>query len=137
MMKEYLSVYSYNATSISGENKLSEFNSSFTGQSYDVISVTETWFHDGIFDSEILTKLNYAIYRNDRNSKTSAKKKGGGAMIAVHNNLTSHRRRDLEADVEIVWVEIKIDDTRKAYIGTYIISPCAHCCCAATSGNFS
>ena len=77
-IKEYLSVYSFNATGISGADKLSDFNNSFTGQTFDVISITETWFHDGILDTEILTNLNYELFRKDRNHETSVKKRWWG-----------------------------------------------------------
>ena len=40
-MKEHLSIYSFNATSISGADKLTTFNNSFSGHSYDLIAVTE------------------------------------------------------------------------------------------------
>ena len=116
--KEYLSIYSFNATSIRGSEKLSTFNNSFSGQSYDVISITETWLHDGINDAEILPNCSYDIYRRDRNHETSMKGSGGGIMLAVHKNFPSVRRFDLETVAEILWIEIPIDNVRKALIGT-------------------
>ena len=121
-IKEYLSVYSFNATGISGAEKLSDFNNSFTGQTFDVISITETWFHDGILDTEILTNLNYELFRKDRNHETSVKKSGGGVMLAIHKSLPAIRRNDLETICELVWVEIPLDKTRKAYVGTIYLS---------------
>ena len=94
MAKEYISFYSFNATSISGIDKLQSFNRSFSGSTYDVISVAETWFHEGIEDEEILPTCNYAIFRCERNDNNSHKVLGGGAMLAVHKSLSAIRRDD-------------------------------------------
>ena len=116
--QEFISIYYYNATSISAVNKLSSFNSSFSGTCYNVVSVSETWLHDGINDEEILPELNYAIFRRDRDAETSVKKTGGGVMLCVSKKYTSSRRKDLESVAEILWVEVKLEDNRKAFIGT-------------------
>ena len=106
MKKEHLSIYSFNATSISGTEKLSTFNNSFSGHSYDLIAITETWFHDGIYDEEVLPNCNYDIFRRDRCPETSAKESGGGIMLAVHKSLPAIRRREFETTAEMLWVHI-------------------------------
>ena len=106
---------------MSGDDKLSDFNNSFAGQCYDIVSVTETWLHDGVNDEEILPGCNYDIYRRDRNSETSVKRTGGGVMLAVTKDISSLRRRDLETCAELLWVEVRLDKSRKAYIGTFYL----------------
>ena len=45
-----LNIYSFNATSIHG--KLADFNSHFDAANFfDVISITESWLHDGFYDN--------------------------------------------------------------------------------------
>ena len=113
----FLSFYYFNATSIKGAGKLYDFNNSFSGTAYDVISITETWLHEGIYDAEILPHINYDIYRRDRNHDNSHKDTGGGVMLCINKQLPSIRRTDLEsASMEILWVEIPIDKIRRAYI---------------------
>ena len=121
MKKEHLSIYSFNATSISGTEKLSTFNNSFSGHSYDLNAITETWFHDGIYDEEVLPNCNYDIFRRDRCPETSAKESGGGIMLAVHKSLPAIRRREFETTAEMLWVHIPLDHARKAYVGTYYL----------------
>ena len=94
------------------------FNSSFSNTCYDIVSVTETWLHGDIYDEEILPELNYNVYRRDRDAETSAKRTGGGVMLCVSKNFSSSRRRDLESVAEILWVELKLENNRKAFIGT-------------------
>ena len=120
--KDYLSVYHYNATSISGTEKLNEFNHSFSGEVYDFISLTETWLHEGIFDNEILPNCSYSIHRHNRDKLNSHKNGGGGAMLCIHKSLPSIRRHSIRrhtASAEIVWVEIPHSPGRKAYIATF------------------
>ena len=123
--KSFLSLYYFNATSIRGAEKLDEFNNSFSGSAYDILSITESWLHDGIFNEEILPNANYEPYRRDRGNDNSHKQRGGGVMLCVSKQLQSIRRFDLEtASMEIVWVEIPLDTTRKAYIaGVYMPKP--------------
>ena len=56
MADNSLKIFYFNATSIRG--KLHEFNSHFdhlsSDDEYDVISVSETWLNDSVFDGEIL-----------------------------------------------------------------------------------
>jgi len=61
-------------------NKLEEFQSLVYSKSYDIISLTETWLSDTIYDSEFLP-YNYNIFRKDRPSH------GGGVLIAFEKNI--------------------------------------------------
>ena len=46
----------------------------------DIIVISETWLHDGFFDSE-LGLTGYNIHRQDRNSLNNPSSNGGGVMI--------------------------------------------------------
>ena len=116
--KDFISIYYFNATSIRGAEKLSSFNASFSGKCYDVVSLTETWLHDGVHDKEILPNCDYDIYRRDRSSDTSTKEDGGGVMLCVNKKYSSYRRFDLESVAEILWVQLTLENNCKAFIGT-------------------
>ena len=76
--KNSLYIYHYNATSVRG--KLSDFNSHFSDQEFDIISVAELWLNDSIYDGEILSGLQYNIYRKYRNLKRTSKCDAGGVL---------------------------------------------------------
>lgn len=90
-----------------------DFNSHFDALSaesdYDIISLTETWLNDSEFDGEILSNLNYVIFRRDCDATLSNKKDGSGVMIAVSSKYPCKRLHDLETCLEIIWVEIQIN----------------------------
>lgn len=125
IVNDSLKIFSFNATSIRG--KLSEFNSSFdvfsAQNAFDVISLTETWLNDSVFDQEILVNSRYNIFRRDRDLSNSTKKDGGGVLLAVDSQLPSLRRCDLETGIEILWVEIKIGVSRSVFLGTAYLPP--------------
>lgn len=123
---DQLNVLSFNATSIRG--KLLEFNSHFDahGSEFDVISLTETWLNDSVFDGEILFNSAFNIFRKDRDNVVSNKKDGGGVLIAVKSNFSAIRRIDLESDIEIIWLEITLSKNCKAFLGTVYLPPYAN-----------
>ena len=117
---ECLEIYYYNATSIRG--KLEDFNSHFTCKdNLDIISVSESWLNDSVHDDEVLNK-DYNVYRTDRTPEFSDKKDGGGVLLCAKKSLTSKVRRDLETDIELLWVEITLSSNRSLYIGTVYIN---------------
>lgn len=120
-----LRILSFNATSIRG--KLREFNSHFDALShdteFDVISLSETWLNDSVFDAEILFNSDYNVFRRDRDLSVSKKKDGGGVLTAVSSKFPSKRRVDLESNIEILWVECKVAKDRKVFIGTVYLPP--------------
>ena len=113
-----LKVLCFNATSIRG--KLHDFNSHFDHYSsdtdYDVIALTETWLDDSVHDEEILSNSRYNVFRKDRNIAVSKKRDGGGVLLAVNSKFLCKRRHDLETDIEIIWIECKIDNARKLFL---------------------
>ena len=116
-VSSHLNCYYYNATSL--RNKLTEFNSHFDSQEFDVISVSETWLNDSVFDDEIFTNGGYNIFRRDRTKVTVPDKDdGGGVLLGVKKSLSAKRRRDLETCMEILWVEITLSSKRSLFVGT-------------------
>ena len=116
-----MNIYSFNATSL--KNKLDDFNGHFSTNDYDVICISETWLNGNIFDGEILTDLDYDLYRKDRDLKRIAKangefkEDGGGVFCAVKSSLVSKRRYDLEDNLELIWIEIIQSKQRSIYVG--------------------
>lgn len=53
---------------------------------YDIIVLTETWFHPGINNNEFID-TRYNVYRNDRNLAASNKSDGGGVLVATLKTL--------------------------------------------------
>lgn len=66
----------------------------------DLIMITESWLHDGIFDAE-LCDGKYIVFRKDRKSL------GGGVMILCRPELQARRRAEWESDdPECMWVTL-------------------------------
>lgn len=62
--------------------KCLQFKQNLLGNTWDVVMITESWLHDGIYDGEICS-CEYDVFRNDRDLKASDKRIGGGVMILV------------------------------------------------------
>ena len=75
IVKDGLVCYMFNATSI--REKLSKFNSHFSGKYFDifVISVSETWLNDSVMENEVLTTNQYKVFRRDCDVETVPYKK--------------------------------------------------------------
>ena len=82
-------------------NKVLDLKTLLLEEHFPVIAITETWLDAGFMDFELGLK-DYSIHRRDRQDR-----RGGGVLLAVHRNLISIRRRDLETvGIEIAMVEI-------------------------------
>lgn len=57
---------------------------------FDVIIITETWLHAGIYDGELCDDR-YDVFRNDRNLLACGKSSGGGVMILTKKYLCATR----------------------------------------------
>ena len=72
-----------------------------------VLGLSETWLlkHN---DTALVTFRDYQQpLRRDRNIRVGGKpQKGGGLLVYVSKTLTAKRRKDLESDIETIWVEI-------------------------------
>ena len=100
-------------------NKLNSFHQLVFSNDFDVFAVTETWLGPHIGDSEILTNLPYTCYRNDRHDG----RKAGGVLLIIKNNFVSCRRLDLEAELEMVVVEIELKDAPNVLVAAFYKPP--------------
>lgn len=72
---------------------------------YDVIILVETWFNENFTDSEIRID-NYNVFRCDRSPATSDLERGGGALIAVRDDILSTKLKSISTTVEHVFVQL-------------------------------
>lgn len=56
----------------------------------DIIIFTETWLTENYENSELFSEK-FIVYRNDRNSRSSAFARGGGVLIAINSHLQSNK----------------------------------------------
>ena len=82
-------------------------------ENLDIITVTETWLNDNIYNNEILS-TGYNIIRKDRSSG----KRGGGVLIALRNNIHYNLVSPgaWSRELEIATVEIELINTKKTLI---------------------
>lgn len=69
---------------------------------FDLIFITETWFHVGLSDGETQLK-NYQCYREDRQDK-----KGGGVAIYVNERLQGLKIKTIGQYREALWYKIEM-----------------------------
>ena len=118
------SLFYMNARSIA-DHKLIQFNTYFADNGdYDIICLSETWLHSGVFDGEILDDSQYCVYRRDRLQVNGRDKRGGGVLAAVSTRFKSRGREDLEsAKCETVWCEIELGSNSRLIIGCCYLPP--------------
>ena len=69
----------------------------------DVMSLIETLLKPTIPDS-VYSVPGFTVYRKDHRGKT----KGGGVLIYGNDEVSHHRRTDLEkSNIEIIWIELR------------------------------
>jgi len=85
----------------------------------DVLCLNETWLTSNIDDSEIMID-GYSIFRLDRcNGKTR-----GGVMCYVKSNLCTKQNVDIyDSDVEALFLEVNLPNTKPIAIGTVYRPP--------------
>ena len=72
------------------KNKVNYFYENFGKQ--QILALTETWFHEGIVDAEILSIFkDFTLIRSDRNTKSiiDGKSKRGGCALLIPNHITA------------------------------------------------
>lgn len=62
--------------------KAKQFRSELIANSYDVISLCETWLNDDFYDYEFFDNR-YVAYMVNRNCERTGMSRGGGCLIAV------------------------------------------------------
>ena len=84
--------------------KSDELYASLVGCPYGVIALSETWLSSDHASSFFIPE-EYIVYRGDREYNVDCTR-GGGVLLAVHKQLVSYRRFDLETFPECVWIEV-------------------------------
>ena len=94
-----------NVRSICNEEKFNQVKCEL-GQTYDIITLSETWLSDKQKISEYKIEGYQKPFRRDRKVGT---KGYGGAIAYVSNNISCKRREDLENEaIEGMWLEITV-----------------------------
>ena len=80
----------------------------------DIIVGTETWLSANVCNNEIIpAEWNFNVYRKDRQDGY------GGVMIAVSKAIPSYELTALQADCELVWIQIIVGNGSKLFLGGY------------------
>lgn len=98
--------------------KLSNIYNSILSNSYPIIVLTETWLTDSFYNSEICDDR-YVVYRADRSLNNTAKKRGGGVLVAVDQSLCSSQL-ECESTIEEIWVSVRLREFDLIICGVYI-----------------
>ena len=97
--------------------KCDHLREKFVNKPFDVLTFSETHLDSTICDAEIQLD-GYSVERNDRN------RRGGGVAAFVSNTINYIRKYEFEhPDIESVWVEIKLTNSRPILIGTFYRPP--------------
>ena len=96
-------------------NKRDDLSALLAAHTPNIVTLTETFLDDEIYDSEIVTN-SYTVFRHDRN------RHGGGVMALVRNNISATQRNDLESNSELAWIEIS-HTTGKLLLGIFYRPP--------------
>lgn len=113
-----LNVYYQNVRGL--RTKLKDFKLNVNANSHDIILITESWLHSGIFDSEIVDLSEYSIFRRDRGSTSSGKIEGGGVFIAVKNYLKPSSIQGFQSDAEDAWAQISLGNHKISLCCVYL-----------------
>ena len=114
-LPNHLSTVHYNVQSIA--NKLDTLIAEFSF--FDVVSLSETWLHDGIFSDELLFPSFLSPECKDR-----VHDRYGGVILYIKNNLSYTRRNDLEiGGLECIWIQIKSNNNRNILYGVFYRPP--------------
>lgn len=114
-----LNIYYQNTRGLRTKTHL--FKRNLLLNSYDIISLTETWLLDGINDSELFDSR-YVVWRRDRNYQTTREKYGGGVLLALRREFSAVYRPEWSSPAEDIWVSVtftnKNNITRTIHICT-------------------
>lgn len=88
-----MAVYYQNVRGL--RTKCKVFSTNLNLNYYDIIGITETWLNDSVFNGELFNDQ-YVVFRRDRSTSASPKIDGGGSLLAINKNYTSHCTRRLE-----------------------------------------
>ncbi|XP_045541846.1 uncharacterized protein LOC123723306 [Papilio machaon] len=115
----YLKIYYQNVRGL--RSKCREVKLNILNNNYDIYILTESWLNNSVFDGEIFDSR-YTVYRRDREGKN-----GGGVLIAISNDISSHRMMVWDSSCEDLWVTIDVKisgkPTRIAICAVYLPPP--------------
>ena len=114
-----LKVCTFNARCLS--SKFSLLSDFLTDNDPDVLVITETWFDEGVLDSEF-TDDNYCTFRKDRkltfySPGTYKVESRGGVLLMIKKYLLPVPYTPGDVDAEILWVQITPRPNIKLLIG--------------------
>ena len=92
--------------------KIDEFSENVLICQYDVIVLTETWLHEGVYSSELF-HAKYNVYRCDRRGT----KRGGGVLVAIKEGYES---KHISVNCETEALVVKLNFNNRFY---YIVAP--------------
>lgn len=101
------------------KSKLNLLTQSIASCCYDIVSLVETNLSSDVNDSE-LGFSGFSIFRCDRNHMASGKLSGGGALIAVRNNIPCHKIVTPDLNTECVFVSCNVHTVRLLVVCVYI-----------------
>ncbi len=104
----------FNARSI--VNKRNDLKALLLSTCPHVVGITESFLDEEIMDPELVDGAEYEVFRRDRN------RHGGGVMLIVHKSIPTSRRRDLETNCELLWVQLTLPRL-KLLVGVYYRPP--------------
>ena len=84
-----------------------------------VILATETWLTPDVSSSECFPP-NHTVFRKDRDKNGN---KGGGALIAVRNDIIATHAEELDVDTEVLWIKLQIANIKSYFIGVFYRQP--------------
>lgn len=100
------------------KTKLRELQQSVTCSVYDIL-ICETWLNGDVSDAE-LGLTGFDIFRVDRETTNSAKKRGGGVLIATRKHLRAKKLEVPQLEIEQVFVVIKLGNESMILDSVYI-----------------
>lgn len=100
-----LSIYYQNVRGL--RTKTGNFYSNLLLNSYDILSITESWLTDSVLNSELFDSR-YLVWRRDRDYLRTSQKYGGGVLLAVRRDLVVIERPDWRSSAEDIWVTITV-----------------------------
>lgn len=119
----FLSIYNENMRSVVNVRKHLLLSSDETD--YDVVTITETWLHNGHNNNEFFSEK-YNIFRKDRIDSMVGESRGGGVLIAVKNEIDCDEYSIPEMkDLEAICVKIPLQ-TGNLFIYCLYIQPSAN-----------
>ena len=80
--------------------KVAEIEDFISTRGVHILGVAETWLSADVTDREVNIP-HFSVFRKDREGR-----QGGGVAFYCHTSLQVRRRRDLECELEMLWLEI-------------------------------